>query len=82
MGMGCPADSSWRTQPREELGAAGQSIVSRMAPFSGGLSTEHVLCSQGDKPAPEVAERKNGFEASTVKAPVFPVVMYDVRVGP
>ena len=49
-------------QPREELGAAGQSIVSRMAPFSGGLSTEHVLCSQGDKPAPGAQRGRMGLK--------------------
>lgn len=51
MGMGCPADSSWRTGPREQQGAAGRSLLRRTAPFSGGLSAEHVVRSQGDKPA-------------------------------
>ena len=56
--MGCPADSSWKTGPREQQGAAGQSLLRRTALFSGDLSTEHVVWSQGDKPASEVREEE------------------------
>ena len=57
VGMGCPAGSSWRAGPREQQGAAGQRLL-RTALFSGDLSAEHVVWSQGDKPASEVREEE------------------------